>query len=301
MGGPHPTLMPQEAGRHADAVVVGEGEGVWPELLRDLAAGRMATRYAAQRPVALETLPPPRYALIRNRGDYAVANGIQAVRGCPHRSHCPFCIVPVLFGDRARLAPIDTVVRQVTDCAGRDAAAGVNLSACCALNHTRYIASLAEALEPLRIRWSGAGLLHMLNDERLLRRLAASGCECIYTESEVTCRRKDAGTFETYREAVARIHANGITVSYNFTVGMDTDTAEVFEDVQAFILETGLRAELCAVQLFAPWPGSDRHAELDRAGRILDRDWSHYDNTHVVFRPLRMSVADLAAATGAKA
>ena len=41
MGGIHPTVLPDEALEHADAVVVGEAEGVWPRLVSDAASGQM--------------------------------------------------------------------------------------------------------------------------------------------------------------------------------------------------------------------------------------------------------------------
>src|SRR5438132_5764870 len=45
LGGVHATLLPDEAARHADAVVTGYGEHSWPQLLSDFAAGRLRPRY----------------------------------------------------------------------------------------------------------------------------------------------------------------------------------------------------------------------------------------------------------------
>jgi len=294
MGGVHATLVPEEAARHADAVVVGEGEGLWPTLLSDFVGGALKAFYAADTPVEFETLPAPKYELIRNK-DYAVANGIQLVRGCPYGRACKFCTVPGLFGTSYRTLSVPRAVDELRRCKESGDAAGVNLSACCALNHTDYMRAFAKAIRPMDVNWSGAGLLQRLNDDELLRLLAASGCELIYTESGVPSARKEPRSHKVCCEAASRIRDHGIEISYNFTVGFDDDTAEVFDEVEAFIEKSGLRRNRCAVQIFSPWPNSDAYTELDRGGRILDRDWSRYDNTHVVFQPKRMSVAELGA------
>ena len=97
LGGVHPTLMPEEAARHADAVVVGYAEDSWPQLLRDFVAGRMQARYdqapnlsLANRPFARRDLLPP--------GQYTTSYTIEATRGCIHP--CEFCVVPIAWGRR---------------------------------------------------------------------------------------------------------------------------------------------------------------------------------------------------------
>ena len=45
LGGPHVTLVPDEAAQHADAIVTGYAEDTWPELLRDFVNGELRPRY----------------------------------------------------------------------------------------------------------------------------------------------------------------------------------------------------------------------------------------------------------------
>lgn len=297
MGGVHPSLLPEEAAAHADAIVVGEGEGAWCDLLADASAGKLKKVYRSGCPVDLSTLPTPRFDLIRNR-EASVVSGPQFVRGCPYGRSCRFCTVPCVFGSEYRVMPIERVEQVVRGCRERDPDAGLNLTACCALNHTAYIQRFAETVRPLGVRWSGAGLLHRLNDARLLDLLAVAGCECVYTESGAPSERNDTDRYAIYLEAAKKIQARGMAISYNFTVGFDEDTSFVYEEVESFIEETGLQRELCAVQIFAPWPGTDEAIRLEAEGRTLDRNWSHYDNTHVVFRPKHMTVEELARRAG---
>ncbi|MFO7870592.1 MAG: cobalamin-dependent protein [Kiritimatiellia bacterium] len=291
MGGVHPTLMPEEAAGHCDAVVTGEGDEIWPRLLADFSAGRLKKFYTQETPVDFASLPGPKFSAIRNTGGYSVANGLQIVRGCPRGGECGFCVVSRIFGNKHRTMPIDRVVREIESRAEDAGSSGINVSASCAMNHTPYIRAFAEAVKPLKIRWSGGALLHGL-DVSLFGKFKASGCEYIYTETGVPSQRKDPGKYNRYREIISRLHDNGIEISYNFTVGLDTDTRDVFEEVMSFIDENNLQTRFCAIQLFVPWPGTDVHKRVEKEGRITDRDWSHYDNTRAVFRPKLMSVKE---------
>ena len=294
MGGVHPTLLPEEAKRHADAVVIGEGEEAWRVLLRDLAAGRLKDFYGPVS-VRFDALPTPKYSLLRNVAGYAVASAIQLVRGCPHGRECRFCTVPRVFGNTYRTIPVEKAVKEILVCREASGVAGVNVAACCALNHREYMRDFARAIEPMQVRWCGGALLHRLDDAPFLATLNKAGCEVIYTESEAPSRRKDPRKFATYCDVVAKIHDHGMKISYNFTLGLDSDGKEILEDTLSFIETAGLSRELCALQLFTPWPDTEAYRELDRAGRILDRDWTHYDNTRVVFQPLGMTVEELKA------
>ncbi len=295
MGGQHTTLMPEEAAQHADAVVVGEGEELWPRLLDDIEHNGLKRTYRQDTPVDFARLPAPSYACIRNT-DYMVKNGFQLVRGCPHGAQCAYCIAPRMFGTEYRCIPVRQALEQIEACAEADGVSGINVSACCALNNRPYMRTFAEAVRPLAVNWCGGALLHLIDDDDYLGLLADSGCTCIYTETEVTSERKDPAKHALYCDVAGKLRELGIDISYNFTVGLDVDTEEVFAEVEAFIEQGRLSRELCAVQFYVPWPNTPAYNRMEQAGRILSRDWSRYDNTHVVFTPKRMSVEALGGA-----
>jgi hypothetical protein len=113
VGGMHATALPEEAKAHADAVVIGEAESVWPTVLADFRAGRLQPFYrGAQGP--LDGLPTPEYGLLRHGHDFRIVN---TARGCPYQ--CSFCTVNKVFGARIRMRPIDDVVRDVDAIPGR--------------------------------------------------------------------------------------------------------------------------------------------------------------------------------------
>ena len=153
--------------------------------------------------------------------------------------------------------------------------------------------TFAEAVKPMNIKWEGSGLLPELNNSEFLKLLKESGCENVYTESEVVSRRKDAGKFNDYCEAIHKLHDSGISISYNFTIGCDNDDRNVFEDIINFIAVNNLHWERCAIQILTPWPNTGIFNKLNETGRIIDKNWANYDNTKVVFKPKLMSVQDL--------
>jgi radical SAM superfamily enzyme YgiQ (UPF0313 family) len=90
IGGPHATALPEEALRHADAVVAGEAEDTWRRVLDDARRGKLQHVYVSTRQAPLTGMPAPRWDLIRGRR-YGKSVTI-ATRGCPHQ--CDYCTVP---------------------------------------------------------------------------------------------------------------------------------------------------------------------------------------------------------------
>src|SRR5262249_5441069 len=103
LGGPHVTLVPEEAQPHADAIVVGYAEEIWPELRRALAASRMRSRYDQRHGLPLAGMPMPRRDLLP-RHRYLTDDVFEATRACVHR--CDFCVVPAAWGTTPFQKPV---------------------------------------------------------------------------------------------------------------------------------------------------------------------------------------------------
>ncbi len=110
LGGPHVTLVPDEAAQHADAVVTGYAEQTWPALLRDFAAGRMAPRYVQGPDLSFEGVPFPRRDLLDARRFLTTAV-FEATRSCAH--DCEFCVAPTAWGRKPYLKPVEYVVEDI--------------------------------------------------------------------------------------------------------------------------------------------------------------------------------------------
>lgn len=290
LGGPHVTLIPEDAQPHADAIVVGYAEESWPELLRDFAAGRMKRRYDQRPGLSLAGMPFPRRDLLP-RSRYITDDVFEATRGCIHK--CDFCVVPSAWGQKPFQKPVEEVVADIRQKGARKLIfVDLNLIA-----DRDYAARLFEALIPLKVQWYGLATVLMADDPRLMALAQKSGCKGILMGLESISRenlrdsKKAFNSPERYKELVATLHQHGIALQGCFVFGMDHDTPEIFLETARFAVEA--RIDLPRFAVVTPFPGTALFQRLDREGRILTRNWELYDGQHVVFQPAQMTVEQL--------
>ena len=290
LGGPHVTLAPDDAQPHADSIVVGYAEDTWPELLRDLQAGRLRPRYVQAPGLSLAGRPLPRRDLLP-QARFLTNNVFEATRGCIH--NCDFCTVPAAWGRKPFQKPIEDVVADIRHHRARKLIfVDLNLIA-----DREYAARLFAALTPLRVQWYGLSTVLLADDLPLLKLAARSGCRglLIGFESIVAGNLRDSSKVFNKPAHFARVvdllHAHGIAVYGCFVFGMDHDTPDVFLQTARFAVEAGI--DLPRFAIVTPFPGTALYQRLDREGRILTRNWELYDGQHVVFQPHGMSVRQL--------
>ncbi|MBN1201267.1 MAG: B12-binding domain-containing radical SAM protein [Anaerolineae bacterium] len=284
LGGPHPSLNPAEAQAHADAVVIGEGERVWPVLLDDYRHVALQPVYKADRLLDRADIPDP----LRLDSDPERYSHFptESGRGCA--IGCDFCLVGPLFGSSFVPRPVDRVIAEVEvakQLYGPDVTITFSENL---LGSPPAAQALARSLEPLQVRWCAEGDLYHLNDDAYLDILQQAGCTWIYVETKLPNRAKNPRIFDLYQVATQRIQAKGFHLSVNFTIGYDDHDESLAQDMRDLIIDGGL-VPYSFVQLLTPWPGTRCYNRLDRAGRILTRDWDLYDNLHLVYRPRQMS------------
>ncbi|NIM04374.1 MAG: radical SAM protein [Armatimonadetes bacterium] len=292
MGGIHPTVLPEEAAAHADAVVIGEAEPLWREVLADLAASRLRPRYRHDGYSDLIGLPHPRRDLLRV-DRYLTTNVVQTGRGCPNA--CSFCTVSTTSGRQYRFRPIPEVVEEVRSLSsGWVGFVDDNIA-----GNARRAKDLFAALIPLKRRWIGQADLTMARDPELLSLAARSGCQAMFigleslSEDNLRATHKVSNVGTDMGAAITTIHKAGIEIIGSFVLGLDGDDCGVF----ARTVEFAQRHKLVAAQfaVLTPFPGTAMRQQLDREGRIVDHDWSHYTMSNVVFRPRHMTDLELRA------
>lgn len=296
LGGPHPTLVPDDAQPHADAVVVGYAEDTWPELLRDFVRGGLRRRYVQAPDLDLAGRPlPDRSVLPRRR--YLTSHVFEATRGCVHK--CDFCVVPSAWGRKPLQKPVEQIVEDLIRQGTRRAVfIDLNLIA-----DREYAARLFEALIPLRIEWYGLATVLLTDDTPLLDLAARSGCRGLLmgleSLSTANLRRSHKGFNhpDRYRQVVEALHDRGISLQGCFVFGMDDDTPEVFLDTARFAVEACI--DLPRFAVVTPFPGTALYRRLEGEGRIATRDWELYDGQHAVFDPVHMSRRELERGTEA--
>jgi radical SAM superfamily enzyme YgiQ (UPF0313 family) len=290
LGGVHVTLNPEEAAAHADALVLGEAEDVWPTVLADAEAGTLSPRYRAAKLHDLRGLPAPNFSLIRNNKYFTLLRPVQTTRGCPHT--CDFCTVTSVYGKSLRHRPVEEVVEDIR----RVRAAGRyvffvddNLGA-----DAHYARELFEALIPLKISWSAQLNLNFAADEKLLALAARSGFQMAVCGIENVSRANldsvsKAGVNDParYREWITAFRRHGVLVLAGMIMGFDTDTEATIAENLAFM--RGERIPMISLYLLTPFPGTPLFARLDAEGRLLTKDWSRFDSYTCVFRPKNLS------------
>jgi len=290
LGGPHVTLVPQEAQQHADAICVGYAEETWPQLLRDFAHRRMRPRYDQGHDFALNNLPFPRRELLDKR-HYLTQAVFEATRACAH--DCEFCVVPTAWGRRQFQKPISHVVEDIRRF-GKHRIIFIDLNL---ISDRAYATELFTALIPLNIRWFGLATSLIGRDRALMELTARSGCAGLLIGFESICEsslgdiRKRFNDPALYRSLISDLHALGISIQGCFVFGHDHDTTEVFDETVQFAVDTGI--DLPRFAILTPFPGTPLHQRLDREGRILTKNWQLYDGQHVVYRPAGMTPREL--------
>jgi len=292
IGGLHATALPDEAALHCDAVVVGDGEAVWPRVLADLEAGNLARRYDAIGLFPLASAPLPRFDLLgespRSRST------LQTQRGCPLA--CEFCAASRLLGPH-REKPAERVARELDHLVGCLGRRPLELADDNSFATPGRAEALAAVFNGRGIRWFTESDWRIGERPAALEALAAAGLVQMLVGIESLPFRypgmgpkRDAPA--RILEAVAAIQEAGIAVNGCFIVGADGETDASLDRLVEFLLASPF-AEI-QVTLETPFPGTALHARLARQGRLLaDRDWSHYTLFDVVHQPDAMSVGGL--------
>jgi radical SAM superfamily enzyme YgiQ (UPF0313 family) len=292
LGGINVTLLPDEAKKHADAIVVGPGEEAWPRLVNDFMAGRMRKTYLGE-PLGpgepLTEIPTPLWHLQRTRR-YMVAGTVEATRGCGRS--CDFCTVPAIWRGHAK-RPVADVIRDIKLAPGKYIAFGdVSLA-----EDPEYAKELLSAMVPLGKKWGGLATVDIIRDEELLSLIAASGCVFLLfgfesaSQATLSGIRKGFNKPAEYKRLVDRIHALGVSVQGCFVFGFDHDTLEVFDDTVEMVNE--LKIDIPRYSLYTPYPGTRLFKRLLAEKRITSFNWSDYDTMHVVFEPANMTPDEL--------
>ena len=282
MGGVHATMIPEEAKRHVDAVVIGEAEGVWDKLLRDFTQGSLKPFYRAEKRPELAGLPHPRRDLLNSKA-YTTVNCLETTRGCPF--DCEFCSVTAFAGGTFRMRPVKEVIEEIK---------AMNVKAVVFVDdniagNPRYAKELFEALIPLKIRWGGQASTTIARDKELLELARKSGCFSLFfgiesiSQDTLKSINKSFNRASSYEEEFKRIHDAGLRMIGSFIFGFDHDDEGVFERTVNFVKKN--RIDIAYYNILTPLPGTRLFERLKSEGRLLHQDWEHYNGYEVVYRP----------------
>ncbi|WP_149823090.1 B12-binding domain-containing radical SAM protein [Streptomyces tailanensis] len=296
-GGLHANLIPKEVARHVDAVCVGEAEALWPQVLHDFEQGELKPMYRQRGRADLTQAPRPRWELAQQR--YYPSVWVETSRGCPHT--CRFCAATIRYRDKLGYKTVDQVVAEVELVRERFDNPYVLFSDDNFVVDRGRTRELLKRLIPLGIKWSGQSDVSFYKDPEILELMHDSGCmmmligfESVSTETltGIDERNWKLRALGTYVEATKAIQDHGIGVYGAFTLGLDTDTKDSFEETAAFMKDNYLAG--IQASCVTPFPGTPLRGDMEREGRILtDRPWSHYTVFDAVYQPRHMTPEEL--------
>jgi len=290
MGGIHASYMQDEALRYVDAVVSGEAETTWPQLLEDFENGRMQKVYAVSEQPDIENLQPPRRDLLH--GKYFVET-VQTGRGCP--INCNFCSVTAFNGPRYRLRSIDSVIEEIKQIKSKRIFIVDDNIVGAGNKYIRRTRELFTRLKECNKEWGAQTCLNIVEHEDLLTLARESGCRALLIGFESI----DADSLnhmhkpvnlrpntKNFSEAIKKIHDHGIAIIGCFIFGADTQTKDVFRRTVDFALANDIDA--IQMTLETPLPGTAFYRQMVEEKRLLltnyPNDWRHYNIFEPVFQ-----------------
>jgi radical SAM superfamily enzyme YgiQ (UPF0313 family) len=300
MGGLHVSVRPQEAAEHADYVIIGEGENVWPAVVEACKQGtRRGIWKAAEFPsVDVSRLPMPRYDLLADRPYNRFT--VQTSRGCPWR--CDFCASNVMLQQKYRKRPVPDVIRDIRAIAGLRKRPFLEFADDNTFVDKEWGKELCGQLAPLRLKWFTETDISVADDPELLRLMRHARCRQVLIGLESPEQRAldgmemktnfKARRWDTYMDAIRRIQDHGITVNGCFILGLVGHTPDIFPQV----LDFSMRASLYDVQItvLTPFPGTPLYDRLLREGRLLQPErWDLCTLFDVNYQPKNMTVEQL--------
>jgi len=297
IGGLHATAVPEETLAHADAVVAGEGETAWPQVLADAEAGRLRGVYRGAQ-FDLHDAPMPRFDLLDI--DHYNRLTVQTARGCPWR--CEFCASSVLLTDRYKQKPIAKVLAEIDRIRALWPRPFLEFADDNSFVHRAYWRELLPQLAARGVRWFTETDISIGDDPDFLRLLRTSGCKQVLVglespiatglhglEQKADWKRR---RFADNVAAVRRIQAHGIRVNACFVLGLDGHTPAIVDAVEEAV-RTFVPFDV-QVTVQTPFPGTPLHARLLRDGRLPDpAPWNRCTLFDVTYRPSHMTAQEL--------
>jgi radical SAM superfamily enzyme YgiQ (UPF0313 family) len=299
MGGPHVSVLPDEALQFCDAVVIGEGEPCWPAVLQDIERAALKERYGSLKSnYDLADSPVPSFELL----DISKYNRltVQTSRGCPHR--CEFCASSVIISDRYKQKPVSNVLAEIDRIFTIWKHPFIEFADDNSLVNRAYWKELLEHFKSKGIRWFAETDISVAQDEELLDLMRDSGCAqvLIGLESPVEAGLHELELsndwklkqFSHYRDAIETIQSHGITVNGCFVIGLDGHTPDIFDQVFSFVKTSNLYE--VQITIMTPFPGTPLYTRLENEGRLIEpRNWKKCTLFDINFRPVGMTIEQL--------
>jgi radical SAM superfamily enzyme YgiQ (UPF0313 family) len=290
MGGFHASLCPEELSQYADAVVIGEAENLWEQVLADAERGTLQPYYKSPQRPSLAGLRPDRSIYAGKR--YLPIGLVEAGRGC--HFVCDFCAVQTIFNHTQTRRPPGDILEELGRLRDKPLIFFVDD------NITSNMAQAKEffrALIPLKLKWVSQASINAAHDEEFLELIVRSGCQGLLIGFEslnpANLKKMNKG-FNTmqggFEAALANLRRHNIRLYITFIFGYDEDTEASFSETVQFALKH--KFYIGAFNHLTPFPGTPLYKSLEAQGRLLYHPWwldERYSYNRIPFQPVHMS------------
>ncbi len=296
MGGFHVTLMPEEALEHADAIVVGEAEELWPKLLDDFKNEKLQKRYWADHRPDLKGIFPDRSIYTEKK--YTNITLVETGRGC--RFACEFCSIASFFNHSFSYRPPEDVITELDSLQSSNIVFFVDDNI--AADNDR-LKTLLTGMREKNIKWVGQVSINVAKDEKLVDLMKKSGCLGILIgfESMEKGNLKSMGkgvnnSAQDYNRALSIFRRFGLVIYGTFIFGYDYDTRDTFRRTYAFAQKH--RFFFTAFNHVVPFPGTPLYKRLENEKKLIYNRWWLEDGYHfgdLAFRSKGLQPSEISA------
>ncbi|OQY49710.1 MAG: hypothetical protein DRR08_25720 [Candidatus Parabeggiatoa sp. nov. 2] len=289
LGGFLPTMLPHRVEGLVDAIVIGEGDEVWGDILKDIERGQLKSRYQSQKPVDISNLPVPRYDLIKK--DRIVVYPVQATRGCPFK--CDYCCITSVYKGSYRKIPIESILRDIEATGSKD----INFCDDNLCEDVKFADKLFTAMAGSKIRWGTQTTINVARHPKLLKKARDSGCNLMALGVETISAQnlenmnKTFQTIDKFAEGFKRIADAGISPHALIIFGMPNDNNETFEQTLEYLEK--LKIPVAQFFILMPYPGTPAGDKAWKNNKVFDKQLSHFREPYVVYQPELLTPQEL--------
>lgn len=291
LGGYMVSLMPEEAKKYCDSVMIGDAEETWAEMINDYSKDKLKKVY--QKKLTELKTPLPKYEMLLNKniGNFLP---VQAGRGCPKT--CSFCSVYCLYKGQYLKRDIPEVIRDIK----RIKELGFKqflLLDDNIFSNRKYAIELCSEIKKLKMKWMTQCSIDIARDEELLKIIADSGCYVLsfglesITKESLKSMNKSWANPDKYAEQIKIIRKYGIDISTEMVVGADGDTLETIKNTAKFISDNHIAVP--RFYILTPIPGTKFFDEMKEQDRIYNTDIYSYNACEAVHIPKNMTPEEL--------
>lgn len=299
MGGLHVTSVPEEAKKHCDSVMIGEGEPLWNDLLLDFKNGKLQSYYSSfDKNFDLKDAPMPRFDLLDTEKYNRLT--VQTSRGCPYE--CEFCAASILISHKYKQKPIKNVLDEIRAIKKIWKHPFIEFADDNSFVNKAYWKELLNELQHEKIKWFTETDVSVAEDDELLTLMRKSGCQQVLIGFESPVSKDLNGIelasnwkskqLEKYKDAISKIQSHGVTVNGCFILGLDGQDKSIFNDVFEFVKVTGLYE--VQITIMTAFPGTPLYKRLINENRVVkDGDWEKCTLFDVNYYPKNMTIKEL--------